>query len=190
MIPNKNRHKLIVTLTVVATVFLLLLLNKGLGLDGKKMTSPLVGQPAQNFHLSLLQGSRLLLGHEAESLDLSELKGSPLILNFWASWCSTCAEESHILEAFWKDHAQEGIKVLGIAVHDKKEEVLTFVQSAGKTFAIGLDEEGRVSLNFGVTGVPETVFINAQGVVIHKETGPLNRRLLENMWIKLKESAT
>lgn len=186
MSSKTSLHKWLVSAAVIGTFSLLFLLSKGLYLNPNKTSSPIVGQNARDFHLNILQGSELLLGHKTDYVNLSELKGSPLILNFWASWCSTCAGEASILESFWKKHGGDKMRVIGIAVHDKKDDVLSFLKTAGKTFAIAIDEEGKISLNYGVTGVPETVFINAQGVVIHKEVGPLTTALLEKMFLKLK----
>jgi cytochrome c biogenesis protein CcmG/thiol:disulfide interchange protein DsbE len=121
-----------------------------------------------------------------DTVALEDLKGSPVIINFWASWCSSCAEEANIFESFWKKHSSEGVKVLGIAVHDKAEDAMSFARSLGKTYAIGLDEEGHAALNYGVTGVPETVFINAEGLVVHKEVGPMTTALLDKYLAELR----
>lgn len=185
---NNSRHKFVVGLALIAVLLFVMFFSKGLTLDSKTVVSPLVGKAAKEFHVSLLQGSEALVGHHVESIDLADLKGAPVIINFWASWCSSCAEEAKALEAFWKAHGLE-LKILGIAVHDRAEDVQVSVKSHGKTYAIGFDEEGRVALNYGVTGVPETVFINAQGLVIHKEVGPVNAQLLEKLLTQLKASS-
>jgi cytochrome c biogenesis protein CcmG/thiol:disulfide interchange protein DsbE len=190
MFNAKHIHKIATALALVALFFLVTLLSKGLRLDSTKTQSPLVGKSAKEFHVRMIQGANALLGHRSDFLDLGQLKGSPFIINFWASWCSTCAEEAKTLETFWKEHGSEGVKVLGIAVHDRWEDVVNVTKSLGKTYPIALDEEGHASLNYGVTGVPETVFINAQGVVIHKEVGPLSRSLLNRFLKQLKASST
>lgn len=190
MKPSKHSmHKWIVGFAIFAILLFFLIFSKGLSLDSSKIPSPLLGQSAREFQLPLLQGSELLLGHKAEAVHLAELKGFPLILNFWASWCSTCAEESKVLEAFWRAHSSE-IKILGIAVHDKSEDVLSSIQRLSKTYPIGLDEGGRTALDYGVTGVPESIFIDAQGLIVHKQVGPLDRKLLETLLVKLKQGST
>lgn len=187
---KKSFHSVVVGFGIVMTLLFAVVFWKGLSLQSSKHLSPLIGTPAKEFRLRLLQGSEILLGRKAETVELADLKGSPLIINFWASWCGSCAEEARTFENFWKEHKTDGVKVIGIAVHDKAEEVLSFVNSFGKTYPIGLDEDGKVSLNYGVTGVPETIFINAQGLVVHKETGPVDRPLLEKFLAKILESST
>ncbi len=176
---KKRGHIFVVILACALVLLFVFLFGKSLTLDAKKMNSPLIGQRARDFKVQVLQGSESILGHHAESLSLSDLKGKPLILNFWASWCSTCAEEASIIEAFWKKHSSEGVRILAIAVHDRMEDVRFVTKSLGKSYPIAIDDEGKTALNYGVTGVPETIFINAQGLVIHKETGPVTRALLE-----------
>ncbi len=179
-------HKFTVICAVFLSLVFVLLFAKSLYLDPKKVSSPLVGHNAKTFQVEMIQGAELLMKTPAQQLDFSELRGSPLILNFWASWCGSCAEEAALIEEFWQAHKGDGVRILGIAVHDKASDVLSFARSAGKTYALGLDAEGRVALNYGVTGVPETVFIDASGVVVHKEVGPLTTALLEKMWLKIK----
>lgn len=182
---NKSRHYFIIGLALLIVMSFTLFFFNSLKLNSNTMLSPLVGKEAKEFHVPLLQGSLPLLGRQADSVELSELKGKPLIINFWSSWCSSCAAEAKAVEAFWKAHSLE-VKVLGIAVHDSIEDVQTAIRSHGKTYAIGFDGEGRAALNYGVTGVPETVFINAQGVVVHKELGPVSAALLEQYLLKMK----
>ena len=191
MSQGKNRkHYFVVGIALSAILLFFMFFSKGLTLDSKTVQSPLIGKAAKEFHVGLLQGSESLLGRQAESLDLADFKGVPLILNFWASWCTTCAQESRILEAYWKAHASNGVRFLSVAVHDTREDALYSIKQHGKTYPIGFDAEGRAALNFGVTGVPETIFINAQGLVVHKELGPVNSELLAKYVAEIKASTT
>lgn len=178
-------HFLSVGLAILAGIIMVIVFGKGLSLDPKKIPSPLVGQEAKSFSVVLLQGGEDLLGRKTDLLEMEDLKGIPTIINFWASWCSNCAEEAGIFESFWKRHKGERIRIIGIAVHDSSEAALGFAKELGKTYPIGLDEEGRIALNYGVTGVPETVFIDANGKVMHKEVGQVNRALLDKMYLSL-----
>ncbi len=183
-------HKIAVACALITIVSFIALFAKSLTLDPKKVPSPLVGQNAKSFHVKMLQGADLVMKHPSDTLELQDLLGSPVVLNFWASWCGSCAEEAKIFEEFWEAHKNEGIKVLGVAVHDQAAAVMDFVKYVGKTYAIALDEEGRAALNYGVTGVPETVFIDRSGLVVHKESGPVTRPMLEAMLAKLTGKST
>jgi cytochrome c biogenesis protein CcmG/thiol:disulfide interchange protein DsbE len=133
--------------------------------------SALVGKDAATFSVPILDSPD-------GKLDLSAFKGRPVILNFWASWCTSCREEAEMLETFWQMSKDKGIQVIGIAVQDSKEAALEFARRAGKTFPVGIDESGKVGLDYGVYGVPETFFIDASGIIRYKEAGPLTREVL------------
>ncbi len=182
---NNLSHILSVGLAIVTGLIMIVVFGKGLSLDPKRIPSPLIGQPAKAFSVAILQGSEDLLGHKADSLGMEDLRGVPTIINFWASWCSNCAEEARVFEDFWRKHKGERIHMIGIAVHDSSEAASSFAKELGKTYPIGLDEEGKVALNYGVTGVPETVFIDAGGKVIYKEVGQVNSALLDKMYLTL-----
>ena len=186
----KSGHRNGILVVGILILALFYVFWKGLSLKPNDMKSPLIGQGAQDFQVKLVQGGESLKSGLNEHVSLADLKGHPVILNFWASWCGTCAEESRVYETFWKQHSQDGVKVLAIAVHDRQEDLLQVVRSSGKSYPIAIDEEGRTALNYGVTGVPESVFIDANGRIVHKETGPVSLGLLEAMLVKIKGSAT
>jgi len=191
MSSSKNsRHYFVVGFALLAVFLFMLFFSKGLTLDSNTVQSPLIGKAAKEFHVGLLQGSEKILGRHADSIDLADFKGAPLVLNFWASWCTTCAQESRVHEAYWKAHESNGVRFLSIAVHDTREDALYAIKEQGKSYAIGFDAEGRAALNYGVTGVPETIFINAQGLVVHKELGPMDKALLEKYVAKIKAGST
>ena len=99
------------------------------------------------------------------------------MLNFWASWCYSCRAEAVDFERFWKE--RQDIAVVGIAIQDTVEAAKAFAAQYGKTYILGLDTDGKIALDYGVTGVPETFFINANGVIVHKETGPVTEKMLQ-----------
>ncbi|MFK7873303.1 MAG: TlpA family protein disulfide reductase [Oligoflexales bacterium] len=180
---SRYRH-VITTSSFLAVAFVIIgFLAKGLSLNPNAIVSPLVGRQAMDFDVPLIQQSYF---SDKDHVSLEDLKGRPLILNFWASWCMSCREESHILEEFWSQHRDE-MHILGIAVHDDAETARHFAQRFGKTYPLGLDVSGDASLNYGVTGVPETLFIDSQGVVRHKESGPISSSMLQSYWKKIKE---
>ena len=169
---------------VSATVFffcalVILTLGKGLKLNPKSAGNALENKPAKSFNVQVIQGANLTQPQDRNSFTLSQFKGRPLIINFWASWCLSCRTEAHELETFWKKHESEGVQVLGIAIHDTTTSSEAFIKKYGKTYAIGLDTDGKAGINYGVIGVPETFFIDSDGIIKHKIAGPVNRASLE-----------
>ncbi|MBF0236758.1 MAG: redoxin domain-containing protein [SAR324 cluster bacterium] len=139
--------------------------------DPKKVPSPLIGKQAPDFELTSLMES-------GSKIKLSELKGTPVIVNFWASWCVECRQEAPILERFHKQFGDK-VRVLGIAIQDSPDGSIAFARKFGKTYFLGLDESGNISLDYGLYGVPETFFINPEGTIVFKQIGGLTPELLQ-----------
>lgn len=140
----------------------------GFTTNPKEVKSPLVGKPAPEFTVQRLGGG--------ETLSLADLRGTPVILNFWASWCVACRDEAAVLEAahqrLWVE--QEAVRVIGIAVQDTPEKAKAFAERFGKNYFLALDDpEGTIGLNYGLYGVPETFFIDGQGIIRGKRIGAL-----------------
>lgn len=175
-----TRHKIISALLLSLVTLLLVLLFKGLSLNPQHVASTLLNKPAADFSAPLLQGGSWLAMSNPDRIHLSDLKGKSVILNFWASWCVSCREEALQFEAFWQRYKEEGVVVLGIAIQDTPEASLAFAKNFGKTYPLGLDDTGKIGLDYGVYGVPETFFIDKEGIIRHKETGPMSVQLLES----------
>ncbi len=148
--------------------------------SGQAPQAAFLGKKALNFEVPLISGSEHLELSSGGKITLADFAGKPLILNFWASWCQSCASETKTMEEFWQAH-KDKIAVLGIAVQDSGEAVREFAAANGKTFPLGLDKSGRASVDYGVSGVPETFFIDARGIVRHKTSGPVDKKLLQRM---------
>jgi cytochrome c biogenesis protein CcmG/thiol:disulfide interchange protein DsbE len=160
------------TIVVVAVIFIGIL-SYGLTLDPKKVPPAILGQVAHPFRVSWIQGRELVPRAADGSLTLADLRGKPVVLNFWASWCVSCREEARELEAFWKAQ-KDKVYVVGIAIQDEKESAKKFAEYFGKTYALALDEDGKAAIDYGVSGVPETFIIDANGIIKHKEVGPVD----------------
>jgi cytochrome c biogenesis protein CcmG, thiol:disulfide interchange protein DsbE len=131
--------------------------------------SPLEGRPASDFTLETFDGRRISLG---------DFRGRPVVLNFFASWCLACRDEARILEEGWRTYGPRGAVFIGVAVSDEREDALAFIRRHGKTYLLGPDSEGSISLDYGLFGVPETVFISPEGRIAGKAIGPVTRALL------------
>lgn len=183
--PSKKRH-LTITLILVAVFAITIGFSfKGLFVNTTQIPSAQLEKPAKDFKVAWVQGREHLAQSNPEALTLADLKGRPVILNFWASWCVSCRQEALDLEKFWKTRANKDILVVGIAIQDTVEAAQAFAQHYGKTYMLALDVDGRAAIDYGVTGVPETFVINREGVIVHKEAGPVTTEMLAELAKKL-----
>jgi len=133
--------------------------------DPKEIPSNLIGTKASNFHVITFDG---------QTVDLKNYRGKPVILNFWASWCVSCRQEAHIVETAYQAFKDQGAVFIGLAINDERSASLRFIEKYGKTYLLGPDDTiGTISLNYGVTAVPETFFIDKEGIIRYKSLGPV-----------------
>jgi len=147
---------------VVATVAMW---QPGIGSLIGRAGRPLPGQPAPDFTLDLLDGS---------NLRLVDLRAQVVVLNFWTTWCPSCADELPELEALWSEYQAQGVVFVGIAVQEEKAEVREMGSEFGLTYPLGLDPEGRIATPYGITAVPETFVIDPQGQTAAVHVGPVD----------------
>jgi cytochrome c biogenesis protein CcmG, thiol:disulfide interchange protein DsbE len=155
----------------LASVPVILLLAYGFRTDPKAIPSPLVQKPAPEFRLTAYGGG---------DISLAALKGKPVVLNFWASWCyPACYEEAPLLEATWRKFRDQGLMVIGVDIQDKEANAQEFIRRFGFTFPNVPDPGSKVSIDFGVYGVPETFFVDRHGRIAYKHVGALTPALME-----------
>lgn len=183
--PDKNRRHLAVTATLVLLcVGIFLILWKGLSLNPTAIKSSQIGKMAADFQVESLEGSAWLPKTQDEKIFLRDLRGRLVVLNFWASWCVSCREEARELETFWQRVREQGVIVMGVAIQDTPEAARDFAKTHGKSYPIAIDSTGKTSLDYGVSGVPETFIIDKDGLIRHKETGPVTAERLQNLSLK------
>lgn len=162
-------------------VFLLVLgfLYLGLGLDPREVPSPLIGKPAPAFELPLLQ-------QPDKRFVPADMKGKVWLLNVWASWCVTCREEHPLLVEL---SAKKVVPILGLNYKDKNEEAKAWLTRFGNPYDLSVvDTDGRIGIDYGVYGVPETYLIDAEGVIRYKQIGALTPMILEEKLLPLVKS--
>jgi len=167
-----NRFLIPLGIFVVVVGFLAV----GLTLNPRELPSPLVGKPAPDFSLPQLHD-------QGKMISSNDLKGKVWLLNFWASWCGGCKEEHPVLIHL----AQSGaVPIYGMDYKDRREDALTWLNQWGNPYSvIAVDESGRVGINFGVYGVPETYVIDKAGVIRYKQIGPLREDILQGKILPL-----
>jgi cytochrome c biogenesis protein CcmG, thiol:disulfide interchange protein DsbE len=155
----------------LASVPLIALLAYGFRTDPKAIPSPLVKKPAPAFQMAIYDG---------EPISLGGLKGKPVVLNFWASWCfPACYEEAPLLESSWRMYKEKGVIFVGVDIQDKEANAREFLRRFNYSFPNGPDPGSKISIDYGVYGVPETFFIDRQGQIAYKHVGALTPELIQ-----------
>jgi len=150
--------------TIMAFALLVALLAAGLGLDPREVPSPLIGKPAPHFELPLLAAPD-------KTFSQKDLLGKVWILNVWASWCPPCLVEHPVVTALAKSQIAP---VIGLNYKDAREDALPWLKRNGDPFQFSVfDAAGRIGIDYGVYGVPETYVIDRKGVIRYKHIGPL-----------------
>lgn len=156
---------------LVAFLVLAVFLGLGLNLNPREVPSPLIDKPAPAF-------SAALLSQPEKHVTRDELLGKTWILNVWASWCAPCRDEHPL----WVDYARRSpVPIYGLNYKDKGPAAQTWLKQLGNPYAESLtDPDGRIGIDYGVYGVPETFVIDAKGVVRFKHVGPITPEVLRD----------
>lgn len=162
------------------------LLAFGFTQNPRIVQSPLVEGKAPSFDLVEM--------NTGERLSSDDLKGTPYLLNFWASWCEACKTEAPYLKAayeFYEKRSGGKIRVIGIAIQDTLKKARAFAKRYGKNYFLAMDnEQGEISLNFGLYGVPETFFIDRAGIIRFKQIGALTPGVIDREFAKFLTKPT
>jgi cytochrome c biogenesis protein CcmG/thiol:disulfide interchange protein DsbE len=166
------RYLIPLAVFAVMVVFLAI----GLTLDPKEVPSPFIGKPAPAFVLPQVADAGATLGHD-------DLKGRVGLLNVWASWCVSCRQEHPVLMQL----AKQGIvPIYGLDYKDERNAALDWLNRFGNPYtASAFDADGRVGIEWGVYGVPETFVIDRAGIIRYKHTGPITPEVLEKTLLPL-----
>ena len=158
---------------------LVVLLFVGLQLDPRKVPSPLIDKPAPAFSLPQL--------HEPDkTLSRQDLLGKVYLLNVWASWCVSCRDEQPVLMRLAQT---KQVEMYGLNYKDQREEALRWLDMFGNPYVASIsDADGRVGIDWGVYGVPETFVIDRSGVIRYKHIGPVTQADLDTQLLpKVRE---
>ena len=166
---------------VPLAIFLALVVFFALGLkrDPREIPSPLIDKAAPAFALPQLHDP-------SKQLTLADMRGKVWLLNVWASWCVACREEHPLLVMMSKD---KSTPIIGLNYKDKNDEARAWLKEHGDPYTVSIiDAEGRVGIDYGVYGVPETFLIDQQGRIRFKHIGPVTPKVLkETLLPKIRE---
>lgn len=161
---------LVIFLVMVGFLFI------GLNLDPREVPSPLVGKPAPMFSLPRLDNPEQVFSPK-------EMLGKVWLFNVWASWCGACREEHPILVELSKSGL---VPVYGMDYKDTREDAVRWLEQGGNPYVVSvMDADGRVGINYGVYGVPETYVIDKAGVIAYKQIGPITYESLREKILPL-----
>jgi len=154
---------LVVFLAIVA------LLGVGLTMDPERVPSPLIGKPVPDFTLPRVADPDRTIGP-------ADLKGQVYLLNVWASWCVACRQEHPVLMEAARD---TDLTIVGLDYKDERGAAVRWLRERGDPYlASGFDPQGKVGIDLGVYGVPETFVVDAEGIVRRKFVGAVTRQQL------------
>ncbi|HAF24301.1 MAG TPA: DsbE family thiol:disulfide interchange protein [Blastocatellia bacterium] len=159
-------------------LFLILVVFLALGLrhDPHEVPSPLINKPAPAFRLSQLKDP-------TKTFSADEMRGKVWLLNVWASWCISCREEHPLLLGYARSRA---VPIYGFNYKDKREDAISWLGELGDPYALSVsDLDGRVGIDYGVYGAPESYLIDREGVIRFKQIGPITPDVWEKTILPL-----
>jgi cytochrome c biogenesis protein CcmG/thiol:disulfide interchange protein DsbE len=157
------------TLTVSIVGGLAALLAYGFTRDSRYIPSPLIASQAPSFSLTLFDG---------KLIRVEDFRGKAVVVNFWASWCVPCRAEAPALESAWQKYMDREVVFIGVNIQDKEDDARNFLKEFGITYLNGRDDSGKIAIDYGVWGIPETFFVDAQGRIIYKHAGELRTPII------------
>jgi cytochrome c biogenesis protein CcmG/thiol:disulfide interchange protein DsbE len=161
------RSARVVALVVGAAMLALLaLMVWGIGkrAEGTVGNVPVASRAAPAFAIPLLDG---------QTFDLAATRGKPVLINFWASWCIPCEDEAAVLEQASRQY-RDRVTFIGVNVQDTEQNARDFLRRFGVTYPNGQDQSGAIAVEYGMSGVPESYFVDRNGMLVRKWQGPLD----------------
>lgn len=153
----------------------LILLFFAYGYDASRVKQPIAGNSAPELDFAFYDGYEWDTQTEAQ---LSDFEGQIVVLNFWASWCLPCQAEAALLEQTWQNYADDEVVLLGVAWSDTDRKAYEFLTEYGITYPNAPDLGLNAEETYQFTGIPETFFIDRDGVIYFHQPGPINERMM------------
>ncbi len=151
----------------------------GLAVNDDTIELNVEAESSPEFSLSLMGGG---------DVSSEQLLGRVVMLDFWASWCPPCRDEAPVLAQVYEEYRDRGIEFIGVNLWDNAGDAEVFLQQQGHQYPNGIDEEGKIAISYGVRGIPEKFFINRDGLIVRKFSGPMDadrlRRILDSMLLE------
>ena len=160
------------------------LLGYGLTRDPRKLPNTLPGKQAPDFALAVMDA-------ETDTIRIAQMRGQVVVLNFWASWCLECQTEHRLLSEIADEYKSKGVRFYGVLYQDQPENAREWIkQMGGQSYSNLMDRNSVMAIDYGLTGVPETVIIDRNGQVAHKQIGPYSDATRSQLRAKLDSLLT
>ena len=159
----------IVFVGFLVTAPLFLILASGFGNNPHAVPFMLLDKPAPSFELQTLNG---------EKIDLVSLAGKPVVLNFWSTWCQPCKIEHPVLMQAAQAYTPLGVHFVAVLYQDDAAKARAYLRRSGSHWPTLNDPGGRTAIAYGVAGVPETFFIDSDGTIVRKVSGPVSQEVM------------
>ena len=150
----------------------------GLAVNSDLVEFEIDASAARDFDLDLIGGG---------TVQLSNLRGKVVMVDFWASWCPPCRVEAPALAKVYREFQGQPVEFLGVDIWDNIGDAELFLQQEGQAYPNGFDASGVVAIDYGVRGIPEKYFIDREGILVKKLSGPLTETTLRNTINELLE---
>ena len=174
----------------VPVVLLVALLSWGVAQNGGVSGRPGVNDSFGTVALSVEPDADFtLIALDGRQISLEQLKGKVVMVDFWSSWCVPCRVEGPLLAETYREWRDRGVEFVGIAIWDERGAVEEFIDRNGIEYANGIDDSGRIAVDWGVRGIPEKFFVNAEGQVVQKVIGPNTESTLDEILTRLTDEA-
>lgn len=166
--PGSARLVALIVGVIVVALIGLMIWGIGKRAAGTVGSVPVTTRPAPAFTVPLFEGGQF---------SLASTQGKPVLINFWASWCIPCEEEAAVLEQASRVYGDR-VAFIGIDVQDTEPAAREFLRRFGVTYPNGRDLSGTIAVEYGMSGVPETYFVDRSGMLVRKWQGPLDEARL------------
>jgi cytochrome c biogenesis protein CcmG/thiol:disulfide interchange protein DsbE len=161
---------------LVVFILLVILLSVGLQKDPRLVPSPLIGKPAPVFELPVL-------GSPEQSFNQQQMLGKVWLFNVWASWCVACRSEHPLINDL---ASLKLVEIIGLNYKDTPSDAQKWLNRLGNPYQVSvMDSNGRVGIDWGVYGVPETFLVDKKGIIRFKQIGPVTQEVLQDSIIPL-----
>lgn len=176
---STRKRNLIIASTVVPVAALFALLGWGIthsegspggfGINSKFGQVSVGNVPAPEFVAQTLDGKQI---------ELSGLEGKLVMVDFWSSWCPPCRREAADLAQVYREYEGREVEFIGVAIWDHADDVGKYIEEFDITYPNLIDDKGKIAITYGVTGIPEKLFIDAEGKMVRKFVGPMTPEAL------------
>ncbi len=130
-----------------------------------------------------------LVSLDGETISIKDFRGSIVVVDFWSSWCAPCKAEGPVLAKTYDKWKNRGVEFIGIAIWDSKEPVEEFIELNKINYVNGIDPDGRIFVDFGVSGIPEKFFVTPEGQIVRKIIGPNTSKTLDDILTDMTDAA-